>query len=247
MRIIQRRPIRIKPSSNANFSPLSIKDNYVWLRADLGITTVSGKVSNWHDMSGFGHDVSQVTSTIRPIYVSNSDVNRPYLDCGIGGATQLVFPNNIFTSLSQAELFFVASHNQQPTTNGNGGIYTITAGGLYGGSHIPFSDNQIYEGFGRTVRIEGAFNVTGNTAFSPGKTFCWNVSAGSNYEIRLNNLVRYSNNAYTFGISSTTYILNTSQGNLFGKCYELIIFSRVLSVVERAIIYNYIRTRYQIM
>lgn len=38
----------------------------LWLRSDLGITTVSGLVSNWADQSGKGHHASQGTAANRP-------------------------------------------------------------------------------------------------------------------------------------------------------------------------------------
>lgn len=60
----------------ADWSPLSLgSDLKLWLRSDLGITTVSGKVSNWADQSGNGLSVSSTSN--RPTYsASDSTINN---------------------------------------------------------------------------------------------------------------------------------------------------------------------------
>ncbi len=45
----------------------------LWVRADEGVTTVSGAVSAWADQSGNQHDLSQGTGTNRPLLVNSGD------------------------------------------------------------------------------------------------------------------------------------------------------------------------------
>lgn len=51
--------------------PTEIDDLALWLRADLGVTIVSGRVSSWADQSGNGRDATQATAALRPILVAN--------------------------------------------------------------------------------------------------------------------------------------------------------------------------------
>ena len=49
----------------------------VWLRADAGVTTTSGKVSTWADQSGSGRNATQGTAAARPTFVANALNGKP--------------------------------------------------------------------------------------------------------------------------------------------------------------------------
>lgn len=55
-------------------SPLDLPNLAYWFRADLGVSTTGGKVTNWLDQSGNGHHVSQSTDSQRPTF-NASDAN----------------------------------------------------------------------------------------------------------------------------------------------------------------------------
>lgn len=56
-------------STPSSFSPLNLGSSLkLWLNADLGITTVSGMVSQWNDQSGNGAHFQQTTAANRPLY-----------------------------------------------------------------------------------------------------------------------------------------------------------------------------------
>lgn len=71
----------MRPYMLGKFSPLKIPNCALWLEADRGITTVSGNVSSWADMSGNGRDVSQSTPANRPVYSSSGIGGRPTIVC----------------------------------------------------------------------------------------------------------------------------------------------------------------------
>lgn len=71
-----------RSSYNSGLSPKTMfGPNLVqWLRADLGITTVGGLVSNWADQSGNGHHATQSVAGSRPTYMTSGGVgNGPYV------------------------------------------------------------------------------------------------------------------------------------------------------------------------
>jgi hypothetical protein len=48
------------------FEPDDLTDLRLWLRADLGVTLVDGRVSEWADQSGKLHHATQITALSRP-------------------------------------------------------------------------------------------------------------------------------------------------------------------------------------
>jgi hypothetical protein len=52
-----------------SLNPSEITNNNLWLRSDLGVTEISGKVSQWDDQSSEGSNFTQATSTRRPTKV----------------------------------------------------------------------------------------------------------------------------------------------------------------------------------
>lgn len=57
------------------FQPTQLPGCVLWLRADLGVTTVSGNVSAWADQSGQGNNYQQVTAIDRPAYSASGGPN----------------------------------------------------------------------------------------------------------------------------------------------------------------------------
>ncbi len=61
------RSIRLRGSRQSAFLPTSISGLRLWLDATRGVTTVSGGVSQWDDLSGNGNHATQGTAGNRPI------------------------------------------------------------------------------------------------------------------------------------------------------------------------------------
>lgn len=64
-------------SSGSIFSPLSLSGLIAWYRAGVGITEVSGAVSQWSDQSGHAYNATQSNANFKPSYTaSDSDFNN---------------------------------------------------------------------------------------------------------------------------------------------------------------------------
>lgn len=62
-----------RTDGSAAFAPTSVSGLALWLRADMGVTTVAGpKVSAWADQSGFARDFAQAVDARRPGYTASS-------------------------------------------------------------------------------------------------------------------------------------------------------------------------------
>jgi len=61
-------------------SPLDIDSLFYWYAADVGVTTNNNKVTQWNDLSGNGHHVTQADTSKAPTYSATGGPNsRPTL------------------------------------------------------------------------------------------------------------------------------------------------------------------------
>ncbi len=120
-----------------SFTPDSLPNLTLWLKADAGITQIAGSVSNWADISGNGYDASQNTTGNQPSIIYPSELcGKPALhfdgsnDSLRGG----IIPN---LGQSSITLFIVAkattlSGNPRPffaiNKSTNGFVFRISAG-----------------------------------------------------------------------------------------------------------------------
>jgi hypothetical protein len=105
--------------------PTRIPGCVLWLRADLGVTLVSGKVSAWADQSGMGNHFTQATGADQMAYVAPAYNGHPALRHG--DASDHMTAAAFFASGGEMTTFLVF----KPSTLGS--TYEITgAGGTYG-------------------------------------------------------------------------------------------------------------------
>lgn len=81
--------------ASAPATPLSIfgASLIVWARADIGIATVSGKVSAWADQSGNGNNFAQATAGNRPAFNTAPLNGKPTVRFSSVGQTSLLCAN----------------------------------------------------------------------------------------------------------------------------------------------------------
>ena len=234
------------------FDPRSVSGLVSWLRSDALITLASGKVSAWGDLSPIAtNGVSQATAAQQPTYAASGGANGlPYLDCGVGSiGNRLDFPTSAFTALTAAEMFFVGSNNIFPTTSvGDGGKFQL---GIHDGTsdtHLPYAyaGGTIYCEFGTNVR-KGA--IVSMTPYAANATYVFNAASMSGSWFANVNGARVLTTAVNTVQFDPTQWLCTSQTATyyhFGKFYEFIVFNRVLSTSERALVNAYVYARYGI-
>src|SRR5579859_6552846 len=104
----------------AAFVPTSLSGCVLWLRADLGVTSSSGAVSQWNDQSGTGDankNVTQATGANKPtLNTSNGSYSsKPTID--FNGTSTYLQSGTWASALSQPFTDFVVGH----TANGASG------------------------------------------------------------------------------------------------------------------------------
>jgi hypothetical protein len=142
------------------FSPLSISNILLWLRADLGVTLTTGKVSTWADQSGQGNDVTQGTAGNRPTVTANSQNGQPGIT--FAAASNTFLARNPLTSAPAREPFSIYAVSKLAVANQQGGIIDVTTAGgntNTGDLLIQNSTNRDYR-YASALDLQYAFSST---------------------------------------------------------------------------------------
>lgn len=218
-------------------------DLKLWLRADLGITLVSGAVSVWADQSGNGHNFTQTTAANRFTY-EPAGFNGKASCFGDSSSVAKVMtgPDNAFSSMTSGEVFIAMQKSADPSVGtGAGGLWQFSTDGQ--ASHVPFTDSNIYDGWGSSLR-----KATGNPTPSLANRVVYSVrsapNAWSNY---IDGVQHFTTGTNTVAFPAQTAIGGTGAVTAIdGRIAEVIIFKRVLTSAERTRVHTYFTSRYGI-
>ncbi len=236
-------------------------DPVLWLMADSAVTyNVSNQVSQWNDLSGFNHHVTQSNSTNMPIYQPNVINTKPalYFD-GVNGKH---FLNNTIANpvnSGTARTVFVAGRRDcQPHGNGliGGTLFTFRRSGLintltYGANSagLPvyiYSDNN---GIGNNNATISASVI--DTAIQNFLITYKIPAAGSQVQCRLNKqnqVVDQGSGSVTAETGATGFTVGDREDqpdlDWSGWIYEVIVFNRSLTNNEIIQVENYLRSKY---
>jgi hypothetical protein len=113
---------KVDPTAVPLFPSVSNTQPYMWLRSDLGVTSASGKVSNWLDLSGDNLNATQSNSSNQPGLVLN-DLN---------GYSSIFTSTNSFFNLPSINSSFTSSFFvTKPTSSSNGALMVFGNGSTY--------------------------------------------------------------------------------------------------------------------
>lgn len=230
-------------------------DLVAWFKRGVGIfdalvggslvTTNGQEIGRWEDQSGnayhlvrefatsFGHlqwDTSKTWQGVGSVHLS-----------GGGGAGQFLVPGGIGTALNaagQAEIWIVTNNNSL-----GGGLWDMSNSGSEG--WYPYSDGNIYEGWGSTVRYSCGAPVVSiqtnafrryNVHSSPTATNCWRNFIDANLQHAENT------NTVTFRTTGARLGVNAGGGGYDGYVSEIVIAKVVASSGQRADMDTYLTT-----
>jgi len=222
--------IRIKADTHrlnrGGFSPLSIdKDLRLWLRPDVGVTTVSGKISLWADQSGNSNDFYQNTADNRPTWTADElngygaavpDNTNDFLTCD---AT--VWARNCFLAVKRGDYAYGIAANDN---------YWLTidqsASSIKGTSQLNFSFAAAYDNY----MIEEIWCDTDNS-----DTYIWrNDTASTSNPL----------GASWVGFDQLFRRATTYYGS--AKIVEVVAYYESLSSSERDQVRDYLNDKYSI-
>jgi hypothetical protein len=215
----------------------------VWFRADQGITTSSGNVTQWNDLSGNGWNL---TTTSAPAFTASGTANGQPCVTFTGDSGQLL-QNTAFNSITMpglCEFFIVAtSTSTSPTVN----YFLIDMGSV----STPGVNEVWQQGASELINFAGAvsgqvqLSLTINSPFILDAVNNATPSSSLTINTALTGTSSIKNGTYTPGLHIGHY---AGAGNFTwaGDVYEVIVYNYQLFPNQRTAVLNYLSARYGI-
>lgn len=94
------------------FTPDVIPGLALWLRADLGVSTVAGAVDQWSDQSGNANHFVQTTALNRPTYAVSTPAynSQPTVDFASANDQFLSCPTHFLDALASVGAWWIVAH-----------------------------------------------------------------------------------------------------------------------------------------
>jgi hypothetical protein len=214
----------------------------LWLRSSRGLPSAGG-VEAWLDQSGLGNQATQTIVENQPTVVTGAAFSGYPVVRFSGEPGQYMSLPDFMNGASAGEAFVVLSKNS--AANEVAGLWTL---GVSNGSRYPEVSEEIQDDFGTdlwtpanagavlpTLTVPHLYNV----ASGPGEWF-QNLN-GQRYataERELNNVVFSSTPLLGAGINIGVFFP--------GDIAEVLVYSRVLTVAERAAVTAYLINKYNL-
>ncbi|NBX79554.1 MAG: T9SS C-terminal target domain-containing protein, partial [Flavobacteriales bacterium] len=222
-------------SSTFSFNVISIdNDAKLWLSAGNGVIQNSGLVSQWNDQSGNGFNMTQSTTTARPLYVSSVNTlnNQPVIRFD---GTSDFLSADFGANFEQANTYFILYDNKK--------IGTATSG-IFDGLTDPQRNTFLWGG--------GKLLLTSNNPISYIKPqpYSYLINTlelnGNNSFIFENGAQKVTGNAGNTGVNGIQIGRRTNGGinYLNGDVAEFIFYNRELTSSEQSQVEKYLMDKY---
>lgn len=228
-----------------HFTPPDLPGLTRWFDAALGVTLVSGFVSEWADQSGNGEDATQSTASQRPTVVASGLNGHPVLRWPSTGNVELEV-DLTFMAGSDFTVYSVMQRSSNKTTNYFTG--NVSGGVTNASLHIGWSTNTLFKfgfwGNDSNVTVPAftsATPVIGQFTFSQTRGKEVQVfEGGVSYTVDMP--------AQTTPLTSVTSgrIGCAVGGTFFGDIAELLYWNRALTDAEEVVMNNYLANKYGI-
>lgn len=244
-------------------NPSQITSNNLWLRSDLGVTQTSGRVSTWADQSTGGSNLTQATSTRRPIVSANAygSIQSIYFNPDWSGSGETLSYNDStakysFTSANQASFMFTFMTDGTKLTLNDSYFSPFTRSNTNYGSQFSFTRGvntgpgsyQLGYPFpaGDYLVVPIALNVPHQIIV---------VKNTTNHKVYLdgNKIGELTKTPTAFAVEGNTYLnvgstYNTGDGNgkFTGHFFEVAWWTKLLSASEIASLYKYHKNYFNI-
>jgi PKD repeat protein len=218
------------------FSPSSIADLRLWLRADAGVVQSAGVVSQWNDQSGNGFNLTQATTTNRPTLVSLIPTlnNKPVVRFD---GTNDFLSVDFGQDFSQPNTYFIVYDNKKLTTISSG-IFD----GLVDGKRNTFIWNNGIRVLGGTTSTTVTYTKTQPYSYLL-NTIIYSSSSSKLYE---NGNLKSAGTIATDAISGFQIGRRTffATQYLTGDVAEVLFYNRNLSDSEQQQVEKYLMDKY---
>lgn len=227
-----------------------------WIKADKGVTSSSGDISQWNDQSGNGHHVSQAQSSQKPTLSTNALNGNPVVS--FNSSVNQYLESSSFTS--RREEFYTVFFVTLPDGNQEQGSSILASNNNTNGSNVQIGFRNNRNGLDSLVIFGDSSNTYGFDII--GRNPEWRIWAGMRTATFFGNKAfrvwRDENELFGTNVNDTSMAKkfrlfrigrNRDDNNphyLNGKIAELALFYDDLTSVERIIVSNYLSAKYNI-
>lgn len=237
--------------TNREWSPRMIGNGLqLWVRADLGVTINSGRVTSWADQSGKNRNFGQGSFSKQPVIDPTYMGGKPAVF--FDGTTRIVNSNWSLNSItSSADVFIVAKVVSDPSSSltGNGGFVQLCS---------PEGDEQRLPYLNGQTRI-GMFSLTNYTVGSFGSNYYTQprivsvYGSTADWRFMIDGVDKFYSPTNTFysgagGLTSTSIGGDAERTDcrMYGGVSEVIVASPAMTSNQRASTLRYLKQRYSI-
>ena len=240
-----------RASGQPIFTPTQISGCLLWVDAadPSTITHSSGSVSQWDDKSGNNHHLTQSTSAYEPTY--SSVIPYPYIE--FDGNNQVLGNTDagLINVSDSTNTMFVVYESANTTTTYAGQV--LASVNYRGRQYYGLNVNNSTAGAGGTSFMNKSSQAFGcRLATIPSTTK--QVSIGTRDGVTrilhdqngLTDTETDSSNTFQdmFSVGAAWESGRTPSADYTGKIYEIIVYDRVLTSIERNQVQNYLQTRW---
>jgi fibronectin type 3 domain-containing protein len=210
----------------------------LWLRADAGILGASdGRVTVWEDQSGRGNHARQGNVPQQPRLETSEGVASVSFDTSNNSCFALP---HVMQNAQGGEIFAILK--AAPATDRARGLWMFAyEDSTYGyTTYYPDTNGTIGDRFGSNT-----LHRAGTPLFDIKQWHLYNVTAATgNWTSRLNGNIQYHSDANTISWHNAPLLGSNGGYGFVGNIAELLVFERVLSGEERALVTAYLNKRH---
>lgn len=223
-----------------------------WYKSNAGVTTVSNAVSQWNDQSGGGRNVTQSTSSYRPLYVTNVINGYPVVRFqGTDDVLKTASGVRPFDGTTKFSTFGCYRHNASTLYNSYQRVW-------WEGSTSNINGYGLYINNATTPQIKASWGSTSSNALLTDPN---TMTVGKWYAVSTiynqTNHRMWVNGSYVGSAAKTNSNINTGVLNIGnystnnqgfnGDMTELIIYNRDVTDAERQQIEAYLSAKYFVL
>jgi len=207
---------------------------WAWYKASSG---------GWTDQSGNGRDATLPGGAANPTIAAAVANGHDAFQFLAANHQHVTLPS--LAALARGEMFAVVAPQWDPTlTDASSGSWTLGNGTATTGAFLPWTDSNIYEDFGSTVR-----KTVGDPALSLASDIrivnIW--SDAGNWGFSLDGTLLFSTSTNTVGWPATAWIGQSKNSDrwLDGRIAEWFLYSQLRSSSERTALITALQATYQ--
>lgn len=233
--------ITVTVTDIALWTPANDPNLFIWYKGEDLSGAHGSTVTTWPDAAG-SNDATSGSATLDTSGLNGLNV----VDAASASSQRLTIPNVFSGVLTEGAVYAVVKANADPaasSASSGGFLWASAASHVANGSHHPFTDGVVYDGFGSTVR-----KTCGNPtpSLAAWAIISFHSKAGS-FECYVNGTLLFSTATNTVGWTTTPNLFQGASAAFYnGKMAESVFLDNFGDTTSRETTEGYLAHRFDI-